>query len=188
MPGSMITAIDESALQRISFLTTANQVLGIFKKPVFPPFEPTGGISLVLDGIQDPGNMGTIIRIADWFAVQHIVCSEDSADAFNPKVIQSTMGSIGRVQVLYRPLKSFFEANPAIPVYAMVLEGRNVFTMDPISEGLLIIGNESKGISEELLQELKYERITIPKKGKAESLNAAVATGIVLSHLTSRIT
>lgn len=183
MPGSMITAVDEAELQRISFLTTANQVLGIFKKPAFPPVAIKGRISLVLDGIQDPGNMGTIIRIADWFGLQQIICSEDSADAFNPKVVQSTMGSIGRVQVLYRPLKSFFAENPALPVYATVLEGKDLFALDRLSEGLVIIGNESRGISEELLQELRYERITIPRKGKAESLNAAVAAGIILSHL-----
>jgi TrmH family RNA methyltransferase len=171
-------------LQRISALTTPNQVLAVFKKPLFPPPEMQGRINLVLDNIQDPGNMGTIIRIADWFGLQNIICSEDSVDAFNSKVVQSTMGSISRVQVLYTPLKSFFRAHPAIPVYVTALNGTAVFGMNRISEGFIIIGNESKGISEELLQELKCERITIPKKGKAESLNAAVATGIVLSYLT----
>ncbi len=178
-----VTELKETELERISSLTTPNQVLAVFRKPVFEPIRPQGKISLLLDGIQDPGNMGTIIRTADWFGLQYIICSEDCADAFNPKVIQSTMGSIGRVQVIHTSLSAFLKMHPTIAVYATALTGADVLGMNRLQEAFIIIGNESKGIDEALLKDLKYQRITIPGKGKAESLNAAVATGIVLAHL-----
>jgi TrmH family RNA methyltransferase len=176
--------IKESELERISFLTTPNEVLGIFAKPVFQPGDFKNKISLILDNIQDPGNMGTIIRTADWFGVRNIVCSNSSADVFNPKVIQSAMGSISRVQVLYKDIKAFLIEHADTPMYATTLHGNNITEIKPIEEGMIVIGNESKGISEELLQLIKY-KITIPGKGKAESLNAAVSTGIVLWCLSS---
>jgi len=178
-----VTEISPSELERISLLQTPNQVLGIFKKPVFPanrPFRNT--LSLMLDTIQDPGNLGTIIRCADWFGISQIVCSTDCADAFNPKVVQSSMGSIARVQVLYEPLPEFLAKEPDLPTYAAVLHGTDVRQLPPVKEGIIIIGNESKGISDGVLS-LSRHRITIPRKGHAESLNAAVATGIILSHL-----
>jgi TrmH family RNA methyltransferase len=137
---------------------------------------------LVLDGIQDPGNLGTIIRIADWFGVSHIVCSMDCADVYNSKVVQATMGSIARVNVFYTDLLAWLMSQNESTVYAATLEGKDVTKMTARKEGLIIVGNESKGIRNELV-EFANERITIPKKGKAESLNAAVATGIILSNL-----
>jgi len=169
-------------LQRISFLTTANQVMGIFHKPIFPEIEIKGKITLVLDNIQDPGNLGTIVRIADWFGVQHIVCSQDCADVFNPKVVQATMGSICRVQVLYTGLQDFLSAHGDIPVYATSLDGTHITDMSPMEEAILVFGNESKGIGAELMHMIR-NKITIPGRGEAESLNAAVAAGIILSHL-----
>lgn len=176
------TPVSQQELERISKLQTPNQVLAVIEK--FEVKEPVvkGMISLVLDTIQDPGNLGTIIRIADWFAVQQIICSDDCADLYNPKVVQATMGSIARVNVFYADLASWLMKQKEIGIYASLLEGKDVTKMTAISEGLIMIGNESKGIREEIAQ-YANERITIPKKGTAESLNAAVAAGIILSHV-----
>jgi TrmH family RNA methyltransferase len=180
----LVTEITPSELERISHLQTPNQVLGIFNKPVLTTRQPERNtISLMLDTIQDPGNLGTIIRCADWFGVTHIFCSTDCADAYNLKVVQSSMGSIARVQVVYGSLTGWLAQEPELPTYAAVLHGTDLRKVRPIKEGIIIIGNESKGISEELLA-LCRNRITIPRQGQAESLNAAVATGIILSHLT----
>jgi TrmH family RNA methyltransferase len=175
--------ITDHELERISFLTTPNQVLGIFKKPVLTDeHRYQHGIALVLDGIQDPGNMGTIVRIADWFGIRHIVASPDSADIFNPKVVQASMGSIARVYVAYHDLKRFITEHPEIPLFAAMLNGKPLTGFGKVSPAFLLVGNESKGVSSEL-QQLAAHHITIPKYGEAESLNAAVATGIILSHI-----
>ena len=137
---------------------------------------------MALDNIQDPGNMGTIIRIADWYGIDQIVCNTQSADMYNPKVIQSTMGSIARVKVFYTDLSDWLSKQKGISIYAAMLNGDDVTSMQKIKEGIIVIGNESKGISDDVLK-LVSKKITIPQKGKAESLNAAVATGIILSHL-----
>jgi TrmH family RNA methyltransferase len=174
--------INNSEMERLSFLQSPNQVLGIFKKPAFRKSEFYGKITLMLDGIQDPGNLGTIVRTADWFGIETVICSKDSADVFNPKVVQSTMGSIARVHAMYEDLKTIIEKYSSIPVYAAALDGNKLFDMDGIEEGFILIGNESKGIHENLL-ELANQKITIPGTGYAESLNAAVAVGIVLAYL-----
>ncbi len=179
-----VTEIDKPWLERISFLTTPNQVLAVFKKPFFGEIKPNANITLVLDNIQDPGNMGTIVRTADWFGIKSIVCSEDCSDVFNPKVVQATMGSIARVQVVYTSLPDFFDSHRDISVYAAVLDGEDIREIKPVKEGIIVIGNESKGISKELLKRVEH-KITIPGKGNTESLNAAVAAGIVLSRLVN---
>jgi TrmH family RNA methyltransferase len=177
--------ISQQELERISFLQTPNQVLGIFKKPVFAVHKPVqGSVTLMLDTIQDPGNMGTIIRCADWFGIEQVFCSTDSADVFNPKVVQASMGSIGRVQVHYQPLEAVLQQYAGVPAYAAVLDGVNLRSMPPIQQGIIVIGNESKGISQPVL-DLCRHRVTIPRHGHAESLNASVAAGIILSHLIS---
>ena len=140
-------------------------------------------ITLALDTIQDPGNLGTIIRICDWFNIEQVICSKECADLYNPKVVQSTMGSFVRVQLFYADLREWLEQQSGIRVYAAALEGRDITTMDKITEGLIIIGNESKGIRPDLMK-LANVQITIPRKGKAESLNAAAATAVILSHIT----
>ena len=175
--------VSNDELQKISQLITSNQVLAIAKKIDWKG-EPVikDNISLVLDEIQDPGNMGTIIRLADWFGVKNIFCSMNCADAYNPKVVQASMGSITRVRIEYTDLPPFLEKNNELPIYAATLNGRDITKMEKLNEGLLVVGNESKGISDEILK-LVNGNITIPGKGKAESLNAAVATGIILSHL-----
>jgi TrmH family RNA methyltransferase len=178
----ILTKISRVELERLSQLATPNQVIAVVKK--FPVAEPLvkGKISLVLDRVQDPGNLGTIIRTADWFGIDQVICSDDCAELYNPKVVQATMGSILRVKVFYTNLSSWLKKQNDIRIFATTLEGKDISTMSKLHEGLVLIGNESKGIDEELLQ-LASEKITIPKKGNAESLNAAVATGIVLSYL-----
>lgn len=175
-----ITAIE---LEKISQLSSPNQVVAVVKQfAIDENIEVKDKITLVLDNIQDPGNMGTIIRIADWYGIDQIVCNTQSADMYNPKVIQSTMGSIARVKVFYTDLSDWLSKQKGISIYAAMLNGDDVTSMQKIKEGIIVIGNESKGISDDVLK-LVSKKITIPQKGKAESLNAAVATGIILSHL-----
>jgi TrmH family RNA methyltransferase len=175
-----VTEITEIELERISQLTTANKVVAIVQQyEVGETINIKDKVTLVLDNVQDPGNLGTIIRIADWFGIQQIVCSPDSADLYNPKVVQATMGSIARVKVYYTDLEEWLSIQKDISIYATSLNGQDITTMNKINEGILIFGNESKGISPALLN-LATSKITIPKKGKAESLNVAVAVGVVL--------
>ena len=182
LPGDKVTEIDNQLLARISHLKTPNQVVGIFKKPKSSYPEIKNKVSIMLDDLQDPGNMGTIIRTADWFGVENIICSGNSVDCYNQKVVQSTMGSLLRVNVFYTDLISFIKQNEGIKIYAAALEGNSIFRMDRIDEGIILIGNESKGISNELFN-ISAEKITIPKFGHAESLNAAVAMGIILAQM-----
>lgn len=176
-----VTEVTEAELEKISQLTTPNKVLAVVRQfDNDKNIDVKNKITLALDGIQDPGNMGSIIRIADWFGIEQIVCSNDSADIYNPKVVQATMGSIARVKVLYTDLAQWLAEQQDIRIYAAVLEGQDVTTIKKIKEGIIIIGNEARGISESVLK-LANIKLTIPKKGKAESLNAAVATGIILN-------
>jgi TrmH family RNA methyltransferase len=178
-----VHVVEPSDLERISFLTTPNTVLAVIRKPEQPSSpDLSAPCTLVLDDIQDPGNLGTIIRTADWFGVRTIICSASTADAWNPKVVQSTMGSLMRVQVWYTDLVDLINAHADIPLWAAALEGRQVDKLEKPPHILLLIGNESKGIRPSLLDRAQ-ERLTIPKVGKAESLNASVATGILLSQL-----
>ena len=180
--GFPVQEVDDGDLGRLSALATPNQVLAVFEKPVFPAPEFNKGITLVLDGIQDPGNLGTLVRIADWFGLTAVVCSDDTADVYNAKAIQSTMGSIGRIPVIYTDPVAVVNGYSGMPVYAAVLGGRDLYTIGRVGQGFIVIGNESKGIRPELMEKAT-ERVTIPGRGGAESLNAAVAGGIVVSHL-----
>ena len=181
--GVEIIEVDENDLTKISQLATPNKVLAVVKKQeTADHLQTKGTVSLVLETIQDPGNLGTIIRIADWFGIKQIICSEDCADMYNPKVVQSTMGSIVRVKILYTDLAPWLEEQKDVFIYAAALEGQNVMAMKKITEGLIVIGNESKGISAAIFEQVDV-KITIPRIGKAESLNAAVATGIILAHV-----
>lgn len=177
------TVVTEQELEKISQLSTPNKVVAVLRQfDHGDAADAKGKITLALDTLQDPGNLGTIIRIADWFGVEQIVCSHDSADLYNPKVVQASMGSIVRVKVYYAELEKWLAAQKDVRIYATVLEGQDITGINQVAEGIILIGNESKGISPELLQ-LAGVKISIPGKGKAESLNAAVATGIVLSHI-----
>lgn len=175
-----IIVIQDFELEKLSALATANNLLAVFKKkPMANRLNISNRITLFLDDIQDPGNLGTIIRTADWFGIETIFCSNATADCYNTKVVQSTMASLGRVNIIYGNIKEELAKHDNIKKYAAVLGGKNINTVGKIKEGIIIIGNESKGISTEVLV-LVNEKITIPKIGEAESLNAAVAAGIIL--------
>jgi TrmH family RNA methyltransferase len=170
-------------LKKISALQTPNQALALVETPIPKKLLiPSNEWVLALDGIQDPGNMGTLIRIADWFGIHTILASLDSVDCFNPKVIQSTMGSFTRVTVYYEPLDQLFKSCQ-MPIYGALLNGQSVFENNNYKKGILLIGNESKGIQPSLQKAITHT-ISIPRIGNAESLNAAVAAGILLSQLT----
>jgi RNA methyltransferase, TrmH family len=170
-------------LEKISTLQTPNKVLAVVQ---FLGNDELPNVAkewvVLLDGIQDPGNLGTIIRICDWFGVKHLICSPNTVDCYNTKVIQASMGSFLRVQVQYTNLIEFVKTQQEVPIFAAVLNGISIHEVNGFQNGIVIIGNEGKGIDETLL-ELCTEKITIPAKGVAESLNASVATGIILSHL-----
>lgn len=179
-----VVEVDELLLGRLSQLQTPNEVLAVVHQFEHRAASAESGITLLLDKIQDPGNMGTLIRTADWFGVQQIVCSEDSVDIYNPKVVQATMGSLVRVPVCYSPLIDWLGAQQQVPKWAAVLSGQDYSEVEaPTRSGILMMGNESNGLSEDLIA-LATDRITIPRKGKAESLNVAVATGILLAQLS----
>ena len=171
---------DEKTMKELSSLSTPPSVIAIVKKPTFSPKDE--GLILALDSIQDPGNMGTIIRTADWFGVEKIVCSKTTVDIFNPKVIQSSMGSLFRVQVEYCDLEEYLKSNQR-PIYGALLEGENVYQESLDSSGVLVMGNEGNGISPEI-QQLITSPVHIPGKGKAESLNVAIATAVLLSEFS----
>jgi RNA methyltransferase, TrmH family len=180
-------------LERISGLKTPNKVLAVAKVPTAEP-APTNqeGLSLVLDKVQDPGNLGTIIRTADWFGIRQVVCSPDTVELFSPKVIQATMGSFLRVRVYYTELEPFFESIPeGTPIYGAFLEGENLFDVQPAGRGLLVIGNESKGISAAVSTFVeKKVRIHGGRQpghnDSAESLNASVAAAIMMAWFTKK--
>ena len=172
--------VSDVDLEKISQLKTPNQVVAVLRQ--FEPSLPdTTTFILYLDAIQDPGNFGTIVRIADWFAIKHVVCSTGCADMYNPKVVQASMASIARVNVFYDDTDSWLNEQQQT-IYAASLQGKPLSSFNKLTSGILIIGNESKGIRQAFLN-LTTEHITIQKRGEAESLNAAVATGIILSHL-----
>jgi len=176
-----ISLITEQTLSRISSMKTPNEVLALVVMPdatSIPNFDNT----LALDNIQDPGNLGSIIRIADWFGISTIICNAQTVDVYNPKVLQATMGSVFRVTCYYTDLLNYIIQQTSIKTYAAVLNGSNVNEMEKITNGLILIGNESVGIDEKLIQHCDF-KISIPQKGNAESLNAAVATGIICNTL-----
>ncbi len=179
-----VHAIEPTELKKISSLTTPNQVLVIAKKPEIE-LEASlvaNDLTLYLDAIQDPGNMGTILRIADWFGVPYVFCSTHCVEVYSPKVVQASMGALLRVRVLEMELRALRERFPGLPVFGAVLEGENIFKTKFSQSGILAIGNESRGISPET-EALLTRRIAIPKAqaGGAESLNAAIATGIIVA-------
>lgn len=185
------TLVSEEELQRVSFQQHPQQVLAIF--PIPQPTDPVslrGSLTLALDGVQDPGNLGTIIRIADWFGIDTIICSEETADAWNPKVIQATMGSIARVNVIYANLLELLDTLPSdYPIYGTFLDGENIYTQTLSGEGLIIMGNEGNGISDAVRAKVN-RRLLIPdfhQGDTADSLNVAIATAITCSEFRRRI-
>jgi TrmH family RNA methyltransferase len=174
--------ISESELKKISALTTPNNCLAVFKIPASMPIEEKGLI-LALDDIRDPGNLGTILRLCDWFGISQVICSEQTVDLYNPKVVQATMGSISRVNVSYVDLKSFIH-NSSLPIFGTFMDGSNIYKENLPNEAIVIMGNEANGISQEIENSIK-NRLTIPRFGDlqlTESLNVATATAIILSE------
>jgi len=174
--------ITPGELKQISALKTPQDVICVVNIPdVDNDIPEINGLTLALEDISDPGNMGTILRIADWFGISNVICSDSCVDIYNPKVVQASMGSIARVNVHYTNISSFVSNNNDHPVYVMVMDGEDLYKQKLPQNAIVIIGNESKGISSGLLA-LIENKITIPSYGKAESLNAAVAAGIVCAE------
>ncbi|MEH6765599.1 MAG: RNA methyltransferase [Aequorivita antarctica] len=179
--------VTENELKKISFLKTANTAVAIFKIPKRKPVQ-NSGLIVALDAVRDPGNLGTIIRLCDWFGVQQLLCSEDTADCFNPKVVQATMGSLARVQVNYLSLTEYFDQTE-LPIFGGFMDGKNVYSEKLPKNAIVIMGNEANGISEAISKKITH-KITIPRFGKTqktESLNVATATAILLSEFRRAI-
>lgn len=190
IPASEIISTDKETLTKTSLLKCPQEVLGLFEIPQTEvhPDDLKGKLSLVLDNIQDPGNLGTILRIADWFGIEYVICSRNTADAFNPKTVQATMGAIGRVKIFYTDLDDFIP-NTGLPVYGTFLEGEIIYNCDLPQEALIVMGNEGNGISDET-SKLITKKIFIPDfplgMTKSESLNVSTATAIVCSEFRRR--
>lgn len=174
-----VTAVDEAVLKQISALTTPNQAMALLNIPEPTPAVLKGVVTIALETIQDPGNLGTIIRIADWFGIKQVICSPDCVDAYNPKTIQATMGSIARVRIVESEIIPLLQE---VPSYAATLYGTNIVEFKKIEEGIILIGNESRGLSDQVIAACTH-RITIPRLGGAESLNAGIAAGIICGRL-----
>ncbi len=182
IPESITTncySISSNELAQLSTLKTPNKLIAVFKRRNQQTDSTKKGI--VLDGVQDPGNLGTILRIADWFGVSQIICSHETVDVYNPKVIQASMGAIYRVNVVYTDLYNFL-SNTNQPSYAALLDGTDFQKVSFEENALLIMGNEGKGIHNELLPFIQH-RITIPKIGQAESLNVGTATAVLTAKM-----
>lgn len=180
--GADIETISESDLRKMSGLATPGKVLGVFHIPEPEPIDYSGWV-VALDDVRDPGNLGTIIRLCDWFGIGQLICSPNSVDCYNPKTLQATMGSIGRVNVAYRDLGSALAEAPAT-VYGAFMDGEPVYLAPMPSTGVLLLGNEANGISDAIAA-LVHKRVAIPQFGgkTTESLNVATATAILLSEV-----
>lgn len=177
-----VELITEAELKKISALTTPNGCLALFAIPEEKPV-PDSGLIMALDDVRDPGNLGTIIRLCDWFGISHLVCSEECVDVYNPKVVQATMGSLKRVNVVYTDLEAYL-ANTKLPVFGTFMDGDNIYNESLPQNGIVIMGNEANGISKEIENRVG-QRISIPRFGdlqQTESLNVATAAAIILSE------
>lgn len=178
--------ISEKELERISFLKTPNKALAVFKISEAKPVK-MNKLVVALDSVRDPGNLGTIIRLCDWFGVTDLVCSKETVDCYNPKVIQATMGSITRVNINYVDLVSFLKGSK-VPVFGAFMEGENIYETKLPEQGILVMGNEANGVSKDI-ETIINKKITIPRFGKkqeTESLNVATATSVLLSEFKRR--
>lgn len=183
-PGASIITVSEEELKSISSLQTPNKVLLVVSDATMASLEDIDDWCIALDGVRDPGNMGTILRIADWFGIQHVVCAPDCVDAWSPKVVQAAMGAHLRVKIYETELTAFVK-NSRLPALAATLGGDNVYDFKKIEKGILIIGNEAKGVHQELI-DLCAHKLTIPRTGGAESLNAGVSAGILCALLLGK--
>ncbi len=193
LKAEVIEASDEE-LCRVSFLQHPQQILAVFEIPssdgCHTNLNPEEQLVLALDNVQDPGNLGTIIRIADWFGIESIVCSLGTADAYNPKVVQATMGSLARVHIIYKDLPTWLRSQPQqVPVYGTLLDGNNIYDENLSRHGIIIMGNEGNGISHEVRAAITLP-LLIPNfpagRNTAESLNVAIATAVVCAEFRRR--
>jgi RNA methyltransferase, TrmH family len=168
-------------LERLGTFASNNAAFAVVKTYENIKLFSENDLVLVLDDIRDPGNLGTIIRIADWYGIKKIICSENTVDFYNPKVIAATMGSFARINLYYTDLAVFFKENKAKYIAGAIMNGTSIYESDLPKTGYLVIGNESNGISDEIMEVLTH-KLTIPKRGGAESLNAGVATAILLDN------
>ncbi|MGM9699157.1 MAG: RNA methyltransferase [Prevotella sp.] len=187
-----VVEVNDDELRRTSFLQHPQQVMALFQIPDetgYADIDPTQQLCLALDGVQDPGNLGTIIRIADWFGIDNILCSTETADAYNPKVVQATMGSLAHVHIHYVDLPSVIASHQKrCNVYGTLLDGTDVYSTQLSTNGIIVMGNEGNGISD-AIRKMVSHKLLIPDfhEGKsAESLNVAIATAIVCSEFRRR--
>lgn len=193
IPAKELLEADEDDIRKASFLKNPQDVLAVFQRPAWSleDADPTKQLVLALDGIQDPGNLGTIIRLADWFGIEHIVCSHDTADVFGPKTVQATMGALVHVKVHYTDLPSYLQAQTEkkVPLYGTFLDGENMYTKELSETGIIIMGNEGNGIRSEI-EALVNEKLYIPnypaERETSESLNVAIATAVVCAEFRRR--
>ncbi len=183
--------VSEKEMERISQLKTANSVLAVVEMPKsrLASVKPDTNLVLALDRVQNPGNLGTIIRLADWFGISDIVCSEDTADCFNPKVVQATMGAILRVRVHYTNLAKWLGEQRGVKVYGTFLEGENIYSMALDKNGVIVMGNEGQGVSSEVASKVSHKLLIPPYPADrcgSESLNVAVATAVICSEFRRR--
>jgi TrmH family RNA methyltransferase len=187
IPAKELVLAEENDIRKISFLKTPQDVLAVFRKPQYTLEEanPASQLILALDGIQDPGNLGTIIRLAAWFGIEHIVCNPDTADVYSPKTVQATMGALAHVKVHYTNLDDFLKRNDSAHIYGAFLDGKNIYKSKLSQQGILVMGNEGNGVRPEI-EALISERLFIPSyppiHNKTESLNVAMATAIVCAE------
>ncbi len=192
LPGVEPIVVKRADMERMSQLSTPAQVLAVYEMPqmIFDERNLSSNLVIALDRVQDPGNLGTIIRIADWFGITDIVCSPETVDVYNPKVVQATMGAISRVKVHYLDLAELIKRNPDVPVYGTFLDGRNIYETSLTPHGIVVMGNEGQGISDEIGHLIK-RRLLIPsypqERPTSESLNVGMATAITIAEFRRRI-
>ena len=192
LPVEDVSEVSEEDLSRASLLKTPQQVLAVFEQPEYETDASviSHSLCLALDDVQDPGNLGTIIRLADWFGIEHIFCSTGTADVYNPKTVQATMGALARVKVHYCSLPQLIESLTDIPVYGTFLNGNIIYTESLSAHGLIVMGNEGKGVSLEV-EKLINNKLYIPnypqERETSESLNVAIATAVVCSEFRRRL-
>lgn len=187
-----IIEVNQEELTRASLLKTPQEVLAVFEQPEYSiqPEVVERSLCLALDDVQDPGNLGTIIRLADWFGIEHIFCSLGTVDVYNPKTVQATMGALARVKLHYVDLPSIIASMPSVPIYGTFLDGNNIYAETLSANGLIIMGNEGKGVSQEVAK-LVNKRLYVPnypsERVTSESLNVAVATAVVCAEFRRRL-
>lgn len=193
IPAKELLEADDDDIRKASFLKNPQDVLAVFKRPGWSIDEadPSSSLVLALDGIQDPGNLGTIIRLADWFGIEHIVCSPDTADVFSPKTVQATMGALAHVKVHYTELENYLKAQVArqVPLFGTFLDGENMYTKELSANGIIVMGNEGNGIRpqiEELIDQKLYIPSFPPERETSESLNVAIATAVICAEFRRR--